>query len=329
MFAAAIAAAEVIDASRDEVKEAPGTAAKSTGKQKRASESTEPATNTVPPATGGVQPGEGSKDPLKGGADASWAEFASSTPSEIGLAVVGIGSAESARTFGSLQSGHAWSSIKVPIVVTLMAEREAQGEELDGEEKALARSALTASDNAAAASLFQRLEEMNGGLEGASRAVSETVSRASGTYTEVATAPPPSGAVSTYGQTNWSLAASAEFFAALNEGCLVGEQETLETLALMSEVIPEQQWGLLAGGFGPGTALTYKAGWGPEGGASGPYLVRQSGIVAGDGGAVAVAMMAIDESGSFEGGVAALGRIAEWLKENLKSPLPAGTSGCG
>jgi hypothetical protein len=325
VFAAMIAAAELISASRDEVKDAPAAdeVARS-GKQEVPSGESD----TLPPASAGEQLADGGANPLRRGAEASWAEFASSMPPEIGVAVVTVGSKAPPRTFGSLQSGHAWSSIKVPIVATLIAKRESQGGELDEEERSFARSALTASDNEAVASLFQRLEESDGGLEGASRAVSESINRHSDTYTEVSTAPYPPGAASTYGQTDWSLASSAEFYAALDQGCVVGSQGTGEILSLMSEVVPEQQWGLAVGGFGPGTALAYKAGWGPEGSASGPYLVRQSGIVAGDGGHVAVAMMAIDESGSFEGGVFDLGRIAEWVSENLKSPLPVGTSGC-
>jgi len=323
IFAAAIAAAEVIDASRDDeaptAKQSKGDGGKKEKKEKKSQQ--------LPPATGGTQPGEGGVEPLKPGAEASWDAFAASMPPEIGVAIVGVGSGASPAAFGPLQSGHAWSSIKVPILVTLIAEREAQGAELDSEEKELARSALTASDNAAAASLFSRIEASNGGLEGASRAVSETLSRGSETFTEVATAAPPSGAASTYGQTDWSLPASAEFFAALDQGCLLDSLGTGEVLGLMSEVIPEQQWGLAVGGF-PGM-VAYKAGWGPEGSASGPYLVRQSGIVVGnDGGAVSVAMAAIDESGSFEGGVAALGRIAEWVAQNLKSPIPPGTKPC-
>lgn len=339
VFAAAIAAAEVIDASRsdsngetvarhDESRaESQGFHATNCAPEKAACKP-----NEMPPATAGLQPGEvgGGGDPLKPGAAASWAQLEASLPAQIGLAVTTVGSDSPPSTFGPLQSGHAWSSIKVPILATLINQREGEDGELSSEEKALARSALTASDNTAAASLFAAIEATYGGLEGASRAVSETLNGVSAIPTEVATAPPPSGAASRYGQTGWSLSASAEFFAALDQGCVVREPSgTEEVLALMGEVVPEQQWGLAAAEFPAGTALAYKAGWGPEGSASGPYLVRQGGIVhGGGGGAVAVAMMAIDEGGSFEAGVADLGQIAQWLAENLKSPLPVGGSAC-
>jgi hypothetical protein len=328
VFAAVIAAANLITASKDEVRDPePNTAAS----VNRAAGTQPPSGHTaqaLPPASAGVQPGNGSEAPFKSGAEASWSAFEATVPAEIGVAVQVVGSESSPTTFGPRQSGHAWSSIKVPILVTLTNEREREGSELDAEEKSLARSALTASDNAAAASLFERLEQSDGGLEGASRAVTETLDGASATSTVVATAPPPPGAASRYGQTDWSLSAAAEFFAALDQGCVAGPRATVEVIELMGEVIPEQQWGLATASFPSDPAVAYKAGWGPEGSSSGPYLVRQSGIVAGEGGAVSVAMIAVDESGSFEGGVEDLDRISRWLAENLKSPLPSGSSGC-
>lgn len=326
VYAAAIGAAKVIDAGNDESSDQ-----RPAAPQSRESEQTikqHEGRTDLPPATAGAQPGARSDDPLTPGADASWAEFSASISSEVGLAVMTVGSEGPPRTFGPLQSGHAWSTIKVPILVTLIAEREAEGRSLDGEEMALARAALTASDNAAAAGLFRRLEESEGGLTAASHRVSETIDRAAATHTEVTTAPPPSGAVSTYGQTDWSLSASAEFISALASGCLLGEAGSGEVLSQMSEVVPEQQWGLATANFGPGAGVAYKAGWGPEGSSAGSYLVRQSGTVQDGEGQVAVAMMAIDDSGTFEGGIADLNGIAGWLAENLKTPLPRGGRVC-
>jgi hypothetical protein len=324
VFAAGIAAAEVIHAGRDEAPKpsrvAPAARSPIASKPGRAQRRAP----SLPPASAGVQPSSGSTGALKPGAEASWARFSESVPAQIGLAVVPLGSASTPQTLGSLQSGHAWSSIKVPILVTLMRE----GEGLDAEEQALARAALTASDNEAAASLFRRLEQSHGGLEGASLAVQEVLGEAGDGSTIVNTAPPPPGAVSTYGQTEWSLSGSAEFFAALGAGCLLESAGTSQVLGLMEEVIPEQQWGLGEAGFPPEWQLGFKAGWGPEESASGPYLVRQSGIVRDGGAGVAVAMMALDESGSFEAGASDLTRIATWLRENLRTPLASAGQGC-
>jgi hypothetical protein len=89
-------------------------------------------------------------------------------------------------------------------------------------------------------------------------------------------------------------------------------------LGLMGSVVPEQQWGLGSVEIPEATYVGFKAGWGPEGSASGPYLVRQSGIVQrGDGSGFAVTLMAESGSGSFDGGVATLDQLAAWLAENI------------
>jgi hypothetical protein len=230
-----------------------------------------------------------------------------------------------ARGFGSLPGGHAWSTIKVPIVVTLMREREG----LDAEEEAWARAALTASDNDAAAALFGRIEAANGGLTGASEAVEATLRAGGDRETAVADAPPPSGAVSTYGQTEWSLAASARFFASLARSCPLDRTGADYVLGLGEEVVPEQSWGLGGASFDPSWRVAFKGGWGPEGSASGPYLVRQSGVLREGAAGVAVAIAAEADAGTFEAGVAALDRVAAWLAEHLRLPSePPPPPGC-
>jgi hypothetical protein len=326
IFAAAIAAAEVIHAGHDEAPEKHrGTASPEIVTATDALPGHGHPSRSMPPATAGLQPSDRSAELLGPGAAASWARLSASIPAQIGLAVVPLGTHGDPQILGSLQLGHAWSSIKVPIVVTLM--RDGGGEGLDAEEQTWARAALTASDNEAAASLFGRLEAIHGGLSEASLAIQGLLGEADGGSTYINTEPPPPGAVSTYGQTEWSLTAAAQFYAALGGGCLLDPSGTDYVLGLMEEVISEQSWGLGQAGFPPEWQVGYKAGWGPEGGASGSYLVRQSGVVRDGGGGVAVAMIALDESGSFEAGAADLTRIATWLRENLHTPLPVG-SGC-
>lgn len=251
------------------------------------------------------------ESPLRAGAAASWAELARSTPARLGIAVLPLG-AGARQAFGSLRSGHAWSTIKVPILVTLMREGR-----LDAEEEGWARAALTASDNEAAAALFARLEAAHGGLHGASTAVEATLRRAGDRATVVATAPPPPGAISTFGQTEWSVEASATFFRSLAAGCLLDSSGTAYVLGLMEEVVPEQRWGLGKAIFPKRWRVGFKGGWGPEGSASGPYLVRQSGVLLDAGAGVAVAIVARPESGSFDAGVEALDRVSAWLANEL------------
>lgn len=275
----------------------------------------------IPPASAGLNhPSNHPRSPRGGEAlQASFASLESGVDGSIGLAVVPLGSTQ-VQTFGPLQVGHAWSSMKVPIVATLMREGG-----LSAEEEALARSAITASDNEAAAALFQSIENAHGGLEGGSLAVQETLALGDDASTQVATAPPPPGAVSTWGQTEWSLTGSVAFFNALACGRLVDNAQSGFVLSLMEEVIAEQQWGLGQADFPSGTAVAFKAGWGPESEAGGGYLVRQAGVLRIGGSGLVVAMMAEDSSGSFEAGIADIDQVADWVSQHLRS---LGTGSC-
>ena len=270
---------------------------------------------------GSSGPGGGASALLKPGATRSFERLAASLPARVGvtLAPLGGGAAES---FGSLQTGHAWSTIKVPILVTLLRGRD---EELGSREAQWATGAIEASDNSAAASLFHQLERGHGGLGGASAAVQDVMGLV-GNSTTVATAPPPSGAVSTYGQTEWSTGEATAFFRALANGCLLGPAGTEYVLGLMRNVIPEQRWGLGEAGFDPGWSVGMKGGWGPEAG-SGAYLVRQSGLIQSGSSGVAVTMIAEDSAGSFGAGAQDLTRIGVWLRKSLRNLGPP-ASGC-
>ncbi len=257
---------------------------------------------------------------LDADAATSFESMAASMPASVGLAVVPFGS-EEVEEFGSLlEGGHAWSSIKVPILATVLNEL---GESLGPEEESWATSAITASDNEAAAALFGTIEGRQGGLVGASAAVGETLHAAGSLGTEVATAPPPAGAVSTYGQTEWAVGEAALFFRALGRCEVLGPTGTDYVESLMENVISEQRWGLGEGGFPSDWRVGMKGGWGPEAEAGGGYLVRQSGVIQDGDGGVAVAMIAMDDSGSYPAGAADLTRIAQWLAEELEGLGPS------
>jgi hypothetical protein len=87
-------------------------------------------------------------------------------------------------------------------------------------------------------------------------------------------------------------------------------------------VIPEQRWGLGEASWPSGDRVGMKGGWGPDTEANGGYLVRQSGFVQGPEGGVAVAMIAIDESGSYPAGASDLTAMAQWLAGELKGTGP-------
>ena len=273
-----------------------------------------PATPATPPRAVSGQ----STDATIWRADAArtWRALAASVPAQVGLAAAPLGPG-GIRSFGLLQTGHAWSSIKVPLVVTRLHELSPSAP--NATESGLARAALTASDNDAAASLFHLIEAERGDLAAASTGIDSVLREAGDRTTTVATAPPPPGAVSTYGQTQWSLKDSVAFFRSLARGCLLNENGTPYVLGLMEEVIPEQRWGLGEAAFPAAWKVGMKGGWGPEGSATGPYLVRQSGTIENGSAGIAVAMMAQADSGSFEDGVEVVNRVAGWLAASLRS----------
>jgi hypothetical protein len=192
----------------------------------------------------------------------SFASFERSIHGKVGLAVAPLWPGPSMR-FGRFQRGHAWSSIKVAILVTLLRDRAQAG--LTREERKWATEALTMSGNFAAAMLFHSVEEIHGGFYAASRAMQRVLAKAGDIETTVATAAPPSGAFSTYGQTQWSLEESVRFYSSLARGKLLNRTDTAYVLRLMEGSDYWEPWGLREAGFPRGVRIAAKAGWGTEG----------------------------------------------------------------
>ncbi len=269
-------------------------------------------------ASTAASPSAGAGGPvLDSGAASSFQQFASSLPGRVELAVSPLGSGSS-EVLGNDEAAHGWSTTKVPVLVSLLRARGAEG--LTSQEMAWAHAAITESDNQSVLNLFGDLERLKGGLGGASEYM-DSVLRASGdSETTVATAPPPAGAVTTFGQTQWSPSEAVKFFRALALGCLLRSSQTSYVLGLMQNIEPSESWGLGSAGF---SSVAFKGGWGPE---SGGYLVRQSGIVnPGSSSGAAVAIVAF--APSFGAGTEMLTRTASWLSHHLASTSHA-SAGC-
>ena len=190
------------------------------------------------------------------------------------------------RQSGTLVSGPAWSTIKVPLAIAALNEPGAEP---------LVEAAITASDNDAALALWELL----GPPEVAAAAVESVLAAAGDSETRVQTevVRPP---YTSFGQTEWTLAAQQRFAAGLP--ALPGAEPVLE---LMRSVVPEQRWGF--GAVAPDAAL--KGGWGPDD----RHLVRQFAVFSLDGRTVAAAIANEPEDGTYETGAENLTRIAEWV----------------
>lgn len=234
--------------------------------------------------------------PPAGGSSADLASVVNSVGMPAGIAVTAVGGRSPVHSAGDWQSGVAWSTIKVPLAVAVA--RTAPGA-LES-----AASAITASDNQAAESLWYAL----GGGDAAASAVGAVLAEGGDTVSRVPSVHTRAG-YSIFGQTQWSLTDQATFAGALP--CLLSAGRVVD---LMGQITPDQRWGL---GRIPGAR--FKGGWGP--GESGGYLVRQFGIVPGVGGDVAVAIAVA--APSFEAGTAALSTMASMLAPQLAT-IPGG-----
>lgn len=259
-----------------------------------------------------------------GRAQASFGAVAGQLPGQSGVAVGSLG-AGPVSTYGNLQVAHGWSTMKVPVLTTLLADLDTHGQRLDAAQAQDATLAVEQSDNAAAQALFGALETAHGGLDGASQAVEQTLARA-GEQVTVNTAP-NNGGYTTWGQTEWSASDEVIFYRSLARGCLLPAGDTQYVLGLMSNVETAQRWG--AGSVDFGAPVAFKAGWGPDSDHGGGYLVRQTAIVgAGDHGYV-LSMIAAPSDGSFGTGIGMLDRIAAWAAVTFDASTPVSPAGCG
>ncbi len=259
--------------------------------------------------------------PLRRGARVAFERLLAGLPGRVQVALLSLAGG-SATQLGGDDPAHGWSTTKVLVLVALMRVRGPPG--LTASERDEAHAAITESDNQSIVDLFGDLESIEGGLAGASNYM-QGLLRASGDHkTMVTTAPPPPGAVTTFGQTEWPPGEAVRFFRALALGRLLPAAPTSYILRLMENIIPSESWGLGSGGFT--VPVAFKGGWGPL--PSGSYQVRQSGIIDPNSpGGVVVSIVAYPPVGadSFAIGTEMLTRVAEWLSAEL---LPRG-SGLG
>ncbi|KHO22723.1 hypothetical protein QQ44_20955 [Mycolicibacterium setense] len=230
---------------------------------------------------------------------AEFAQLETQLHAVAGIAVSGVGPGHEPVSVGQWQSGPAWSTIKVPLIIAALRE------EVPPQITDAMTAAITESDNAAAESIWDSL----GTPSEAARKV-EAVLRQTGDPT-VVQAQRVRPEFSASGQTDWPLTDQVRFTSAA-----VCDTENDPVFDLMGRVEQDQRWGI-------GTVVDsrFKGGWGPS--PTGGYLVRQIGVLTTPAGMVAVAMAALPFSGKFEDGTAALTTMTDWLSQRLGA-VPAG-----
>jgi hypothetical protein len=247
---------------------------------------------------------------------AGFDELEASLPGQAGLTIGPPGSGPAA-TAGSLTTGSAWSTSKVPVALRVL--QEAGGPSgLSSTQQDEIRRALTLSDNEAALSLFADLEAAYGGPAGAAAAVDEVLAEAGDTTTHISSE--GRDGFTPFGQTEWSLDLQELFMSQLAAGCLGPAGASEYILSLMGEVSSDT-WGLGSTGL----PARWKGGWGP--GTDGRYLVRQMGVLSVSGGEAVVTLAVLPDDGSFETAQSMASSVAQWAAEQAPKFAGAG-AGC-
>ncbi|BAV39819.1 hypothetical protein [Mycobacterium ulcerans] len=230
--------------------------------------------------------------------EASFEQLCTALPATAGVAVALPDSGETC-SLGSWSTGVAWSTVKVPLAIAALRSNPRRA-------AAWVTKAITESDNAAAEQLWSQL----GDPLDAAQQVQAVIGTAGDECTRVESRRLRRG-FTAFGQTPWRLDRQALFAAGLP-----GVADASPVIDLMRQLTERHRWGLAAKG------VAAKGGWGP--GQDGDYLVRQFGIVPTGSGHLGVALAA--QAASFQTGVKALNRIADWLLGGSAklSPLTGG-----
>lgn len=208
-----------------------------------------------------------------------------------GMTMMAVGG-QSQLSFGDWTTGPAWSTMKIPLAVAALRNNSAYN--------AIASTAIIASDNGAADTLWQSL----GTAVQAAAAVEGVLREGGDTRTTVPTTRARADA-SIFGQADWSLTDQARFASELP--CL---PQTERVIGLMGQIQPSHRWGL-----GALASAEFKGGWGPD--PAGKYLVRQFGLIDTPSGRVAVAFAAQPDSGLFNDGMVQLDKMTKLLSAHL------------
>jgi hypothetical protein len=273
------------------------------------------------PAVAASASADTSAHTLTADAEASFAGLQTRLRSQarIVIAIQPLGEG-SIQVLGGIPTMQAMSTSKVLILAALLRDKGGV-QNFTSEQLSLARTAITLSDNDSILALFSDLEADRGGLRGASQYATSLLRKAGDDQTQVATAPPPPGYATTFGQTAWTPSAEVTFFRALALGCVLPRSDARYALGLMRNIEPSESFGLGSAGF---EQVAFKGGWGPE--PNDQYGVRQTGII-GSGDSAVVVSLAADPVSTFAAGQSVLNQVAQWLRGELQT-IPRPASSC-
>jgi hypothetical protein len=268
------------------------------------------APSSVPPAkppTGSAAPPEMTPPPQPApnrSATALAGDFAqlqNKLNAQVGVVIKAVGADQDPIVLGDLQTGKAWSTMKVPLAIAALQEEQSP------EVTDLMIAAITESNTAAAEKIWASL----GDPDTAAHKVEKVLLQAGDpTRVESKKVRPEFTA---FGQSDWALINQVRF---ISYAACQNRDEPI--LNLMGEIGPDQRWGL---GSIANINIRFKGGWGPS--PTNQYLVRQMGVLTTPAGQIAVAVAVQPASGSFSDGTQDLTEISTWLTQHLDA-LPVG-----
>lgn len=261
----------------------------------------QPAPPPVPPSSAPSPASPVTSPPARETADlaSEFAAFAAGLDAVVGVAVTPVGGGPVLTLGTSPADPVAWSTAKVPLAMAVLREQPTS------QPSDAMRAAIDHSDNAAAQVLWAGLGEPE-----TAKAKMEAVLREAGDPTVVQSVR-VRPEFSAFGQSRWSISDQAAFLS--HAAC---DPRNNAVFALMGEIQSDQHWGL-----GRIADTQFKGGWGPA--PDGTYLVRQFGVLPTAHGRIAVAVAAVDGSGTFAGGTGTLDVVTDWLEAHI-GELPAG-----
>jgi hypothetical protein len=232
--------------------------------------------------------------------EADFAQLKTKLNAAAGIAVGPVGNGTAPITMGDWQTGPAWSTITVPLIIAALREQNPP------QVTPAMVAASTESDDAAAESIWEGLGEP----VTAEHRVEAVLSQTGDPTTVQSRKVRPE--FTAFGQTIWPLTDQVRFTSAA--WC---DNANAAVFELMGRITQDQSWGI-----GTIAGTRFKGGWGPS--PTGSYLVRQIGVLAAPkgNGMIAVALAAQPASGKFDGGTADLTEMAKWLIAHLGA-LPA------
>jgi hypothetical protein len=204
-----------------------------------------------------------------------------SLPGQLGIAIVPVGGDE-VISLGSLKSGRAWSTMKVP--VSLAAQRERGPAVAAMEDKA-----ITFSDNDAATSVFARVGPER--LDAIAHRAGMRDFRSS----------------TSWGASEISAADMAAAFADLDR--MLPQRYRRFGLGLLGSIVPEQRWGIARIASERGWSVRFKGGWRLD---PGGQIVNQAAELRRDGAERAIAVLS-DGQPSMSYGVTTVEGVAARL----------------